>query len=41
MKNIQVSDLVYEMVLELSKKERKKSKEWIEETVKTIYNKNK
>jgi len=41
MKNIQVSDLVYEMVLELSKKERKKSKEWIEGIVKTIYNKNK
>ena len=41
MKNIQVSDLVYEMVLELSKKERKKTKDWIEEIVKSNYNKSK
>lgn len=37
MKNLQVSDLVYEMVLELSKKQRKKSKEWIEELVQSQY----
>lgn len=41
MKNIQVSDLVYEMVLEQSKKERKKTKDWIEGIVKSNYNKSK
>lgn len=37
MKNIKISSLVYEMLLELAKKNRSKPEEFMENTIKTLY----
>lgn len=37
MKNLQVSDVVYEMLVELAKKNRKQPKDFTEEVIKTLY----
>jgi hypothetical protein len=37
MKNIKISSLAYEMLLELSKKSRSKPEEFIENTIKALY----
>jgi hypothetical protein len=37
MKNIRISSLSYEMLLELAKKSRSKPEEFIENTIKTLY----
>jgi hypothetical protein len=36
-KNISISSLHYEMLLELSKKDRKKPEDFIETTIKNLY----
>lgn len=41
MKNIKISSLVYEMLLELSKTARKKPEIFIEEVIKDLYKKKK
>ena len=38
-KNLSISIVVYEMLLEVSKKSRKKPEKWIEEIVKEHYKK--
>jgi hypothetical protein len=37
MKNLKISALAYEMLLELSKKNRSKPEDFIESTIKTLY----
>jgi hypothetical protein len=37
MKNIKISAVVYEMLLELSKKSRQKPEDFIESTIKSLY----
>jgi hypothetical protein len=41
MKSIKVSDLCYEIILELSKRDRKKAEIYLEEHFKTLYQKKK
>jgi len=41
MKNIRISAISYEMLMELSKRNRKKAEEYLEEQIKSLYQKKK
>ena len=38
MKTLKISDLCYELLVDISKKERKKPEEFIEQLIKSTYN---